>query len=301
MGSVQRKMTSRKMIRNYGEIQHSARIEPMSPTTLHLNFTTKPWVCVSVSKKKTVEESLNQSSKLEPILRVRKPCIDWAIFDFWSIFFLYMAFWHRFSFATDLAANFRSKFTGDRFKILPEIALKFKRTGIWSGCAVRLESEPTPCSWAYWSAALHRIRLGTCEFVVIPYFRSETNDWSKDWGNWWARLWSENIKTFLTVELSQYCHSGCTSSQSRSRPAVTAANLETPCLCACASDPPMLCRSPAERARLLILLLSSCSQNLRLSSGTGWGSDCQMTCRGSNLDSNLKFCLRNHKRNCMEF
>ena len=32
-----------------------------------------------------------------------------------------------------------------------------------------------------------------------------------------------------------------------------------------------------------------CSQNLRLSSGIAFGSDYQMTCRGSNFDSNLNF------------
>ena len=69
---------------------------------------------------------------------------------------------------------------------------------------------------------------------------------------------------------------------SLSRPAATAADLETPCVCARPSDPPKLCRSAAQRAWPLIL-----QSKLRLSSGIAFGSDCQMTRRGLNLDSNL--------------
>ena len=52
---------------------------------------------------------------------------------------------------------------------------------------------------------------------------------------------------------------------SRSRPAGTAADFETPCVCACPSDP----RKPS------------------ITFWTSLQRDCQMTCRGSNLDSNL--------------
>ena len=51
------------------------------------------------------------------------------------------------------------------------------------------------------------------------------------------------------------------------------------------SDPPKLCRSAAPRARQSWHWF--CSQNLRLSSGTEFGSNCQMSDRGSNLNSNL--------------
>ena len=39
-------------------------------------------------------------------------------------------------------------------------------------------------------SALHRIQFGTCCFVPMSYFFSETNDWSKDGAKQWARLWS---------------------------------------------------------------------------------------------------------------
>ena len=38
--------------------------------------------------------------------------------------------------------------------------------------------------------ALHRIKLGTCCFVPMSYFYSETNEWSKDWAKRWVLLWS---------------------------------------------------------------------------------------------------------------
>ena len=38
--------------------------------------------------------------------------------------------------------------------------------------------------------ALHRIQFGTCCFVPMSYFYSETNEWSQDWAKRWARLWS---------------------------------------------------------------------------------------------------------------
>ena len=36
---------------------------------------------------------------------------------------------------------------------------------------------------------LHRIQFGTCCFIPMSYFHSETNGWSKKWVNWWALLW----------------------------------------------------------------------------------------------------------------
>ena len=74
----------------------------------------------------------------------------------------------------------------------------------------------------------------------------------------------------------------CFPQASRSRPAATAADSETPCVCARPSDPRKQSRRAAPRAWLLILPSKP--------SITFWNSlrrDCQMTCRGSNLDSNL--------------
>ena len=71
---------------------------------------------------------------------------------------------------------------------------------------------------------------------------------------------------------------------SRSRPAATAADSETPCVCARPSDPRKQSRRAAPRAWPLILPSKP--------SITFWNSlwrDCQMTGRGLNLDSNLKF------------
>ena len=91
-----------------------------------------------------------------------------------------MAFQHRILFATDLAANFGCY----RFRITPDFVSKLLRTAIWSRCPVRLESEQTPFPWTgrqFRPAALDRIRFGTCSFVPMSYFYSETNDWAKPW------------------------------------------------------------------------------------------------------------------------
>ena len=87
----------------------------------------------------------------------------------------------------------------------------------------------------------------------------------------------QSIKTFLTLELSRYRKSGSTFSSSE-----PAADSETPCVCARPSDLRQPCRSAAPRAWPLILPSKP--------SITFWNSlwrDCQMTGRGSNLDSNL--------------
>ena len=88
----------------------------------------------------------------------------------------YIAFKHRISFATGLAANLGC----DRFRITPDIVSKLLRAAIWSRCAVRFESEQIPfprtgrpCR----TAALHRIRFWICGFVPMSYFCSETNEW----------------------------------------------------------------------------------------------------------------------------
>ena len=49
------------------------------------------------------------------------------------------------------------------------------------------------CSWTdrrFESAALHRIRLGTCWFIPVPDFYWEINEWLKGWAKRWVLLWS---------------------------------------------------------------------------------------------------------------
>ena len=149
-----------------------------------------------------------------------------------------MAFKYHISLATDLTANFGCNW----FRITPDIVSKLLRATIWSSCAVQFESEQTPfpqTGLLLRFAALHRIQFGTCCFVPMSYFYSETNEWSQDWAKLWALLWSatnshsihgtfisnektsfvtarylQSIKTFLTVELSQYSKSGNTVSSS---------------------------------------------------------------------------------------
>ena len=87
----------------------------------------------------------------------------------------YMAIKHRISFATDLAANFGF----ERFRIMPDTVSKLLRAAIQSCCAVRFESEQTHFSQTgrrFESAALHRIRFGTHNFVPMSYFYEETNE-----------------------------------------------------------------------------------------------------------------------------
>ena len=109
--------------------------------------------------------------------------------------------WHRFSFATFLAANFGF----DWFELMPEIVSKRLRTAIWSGCAeyviwnlsqhLGLGQVVNLVINYIWSdsVALHRIQFGLCGLAPIPYFPSETmsNPWMmKDWAELWALLWS---------------------------------------------------------------------------------------------------------------
>ena len=92
----------------------------------------------------------------------------------------YLSFKHRISFATYLAANFGCY----QFRIMPDIVSMLLHDAIWSCCAVQLEFEQTPFSrigrHQFRSAALHRIQFGTCCFVPVSYFYSETNHWSED-------------------------------------------------------------------------------------------------------------------------
>ena len=108
----------------------------------------------------------------------------------------YMAFNFCISFAIDLAANFGC----ERFRITPDLVSKlFARrrrapqidvhlqslcgAAILSRCAVRFESEQTPfprTGRRLRSAALHRIRFGTCELFQCHIFtqRPMTDRWA---------------------------------------------------------------------------------------------------------------------------
>ena len=203
-----------------------------------------------------------------------------------------VAFKHHISLVTDLAAYFGC----DRFRIMPDIVSKLLRDVIWSRCALRFESEQTLFPWTggrFRSAALRRILFGTCDFVPISYFYSETNDRSKDWAKKWVRLWSattsrqfienlilhekkwlvsarylQSIKPFWLLKWVSIARVvACFPQASRSWPAATAANSETLCVCARPSDPPKQCRRAAPRAWPLILP----SKHIRLPSGTAFG------------------------------
>ena len=201
--------------------------------------------------------------------------------------------------------------------LIPDIVSHLLCTTIWSGCAQGLESEHTPISWAgpvvyIKICCTAQIPSGTCMFVPMHYLYSETNKWCKDWVRQCVLLWSEtwyakSIKchftwkskncchtvtlavtvtaqnlhwqrtiTFFTQELIQYSKTGSTSSESETpklENKVCSANW------ACQSDPPILYLNHAPRAQPLILHSKP--------SGTDFGSDRRMTCRGSNLDPNL--------------
>ena len=147
--------------------------------------------------------------------------------------------------------------------------------------------------------------------VPVPYFFSEANEWSNDGAKQWGLLWSATSfgilnwkfhftlkKTALSLpkiykaltqnlfhsrtksELREWYHfclklAGCSQQRlqpTREYPVLVLAHLTRPS-CAWAL--------PQELSHWL------CSQNLRLSSGIALGSDCQMACRGLNLNSNL--------------
>ena len=75
--------------------------------------------------------------------------------------------------------------------------------------------------------------------------------------NWELEIWETKLSlkiSSMTLDLSQYLMSGSTSLKANlSRPAETAADSETPCVCIRQSYPPKLCRSSAPKARPSIL------------------------------------------------
>ena len=115
---------------------------------------------------------------------------------------------------------------------------------------------------------------------------------NKTW-KWLVAAWNlQIIKTFLTLELSQYSKRNSTFSSRawESVPASSNCSLQPTrkhphChpvfVHASLTSPSCAGALPQE------LGIWFCSQNLRLSSGIAFGSNCQMIGRGLNLDSNL--------------
>ena len=220
------------------------------------------------------------------------------------------------SFATVLAENFGCNW----FRLMQDIVSKLLRATIWSSCAVLFESEQTPFSRAgrrFGSAALSRIRFRKCGFVPMSYFYSETNGWlgskkiERSDGRCFGR--QQHLANFIenfisrekkvtrigpkftkhknlfdsrTVSVSQeWSRIACFPQASRSLPAVTA-SLPPTWKCP-VFVPARLTRPSCAGARPQEFCNWLCCQNLWLSSGIAFGSDCQMTSRGLNLDSNL--------------
>ena len=218
-----------------------------------------------------------------------------------------MAFKHHISFAIDLA----SRFGCGRFRIMPDIVSKRLCAAI---CSIRIWADALLSDKSS-IEILHRIRFGIYRIIPMSYFYSETNQRSKDWAKRCALLWSattsrlritskissqfkkkwlvaaqylQSIKIFLTLELSQYCKSGSSAVARfpQSKHVAASSNCRrlgnVLCVCARPSDQPKLAGArPKELDHWF------CSQDLRLSSWIAFASDCQMTCRYSNLDSNV--------------
>ena len=249
-----------------------------------------------------------------------------------------MTFKHCISFATDLAANFRC----NRFRITPDIVSKLLRAAIWSGCAAcadQFESEDTPFLGQVVDLDLLLSTGFDSEHAVLFLFHIFTQKPTTDRrieqsdGSGFGRqqLLADSIEIFISHEKKKLVAArnlprikpcwllnwvsiarvvACFPQASLSRPAATAADSETPCVCARPSDPRKQSRRAAPRAWPLIL------PSKPLIIFKFWNSlrrDCQMTGRGSNLDSNLNcaawptsckgrfYLLLNHNINCVEF
>ena len=170
---------------------------------------------------------------------------------------------------------------------LPEIVFKLSCAAIWSGCAVHLESVQTPDS-----------RIG-CEFTSSALYSIQF----RKWGNVPVPLFTQRPMNGRRIERSDKRYFGRSqvlvksiesSFQMKKKIWIFFSNRELEHLllfselfaCACSSDPPKLSCAWALTQELDHWF---CSQNFRLSSGIAFGSDCQMTWRGSILDSNLNF------------
>ena len=172
------------------------------------------------------------------------------------------------------------------------IVSKLLCAAIWSCCAVQFESEQTPflrtgrrfrpaafCSYVIFlrsdgrSFGQQQLLANSTEIIISREKKSDSS-------------WPDTYKSLKPCWLSNWVSIARVVARfpqaSRLLPAATASNSETPCVCARPSNRPSCAGArPQELGRWF------CPLNLRLSSGTAFGSDCQMTGRGSNLDSNL--------------
>ena len=198
-----------------------------------------------------------------------------------------MAFKHSITFTTNLAANFGC----NQFRITPDIVSKLLLAAIWSRCAVWFRYEQTPfpqIGCRYRPAALHRIRFGTWGFGQHQLLADSMEISFHNFLMWNSHqkkkclIAAQNFKVQSIKNL--FARVACFPQASWSWPTATASNwdMETPCGCARPSDQRKQSQMAAPRAWQLILP----SKPLI----TFWNSlwrDCQMTGRGSNLDSNL--------------
>ena len=132
---------------------------------------------MNVYKDELLKKSSNQKSN--------SSCQHWSLHGFQNRAFHLQPIWLQISVAVDSDSESHA---WHRFRAFARHHLKSLC------CLIRISgSEQTPFSRTgrqFRPAALHRIRFGTCGFVPMSYFYSETNEWSQDWAKRWARLWS---------------------------------------------------------------------------------------------------------------
>ena len=99
---------------------------------------------------------------------------------------------HCFSFFHFSICNSFGPFGWDALQLILEIVFKLLFTTIWP-VLFYWNLIRHPFSWTisqFWFAALHWIWLGTYDFVPMPCFYTETNEWWKACAKQWALLWS---------------------------------------------------------------------------------------------------------------
>ena len=173
---------------------------------------------------------------------------------------------------------------------------------IWADALSSDRSSIQTCCFAQDSIR----NISFCSYVIN--FCSETNEWLKDWAKQWALPWQattsrkfhwifispekrkwlvaarnlQSIETLLTLELSQYRKSGSMFSSSEPVAASSDCHWLGNALCLCSPVLPWQAEPEGCPKSLAV--------DFALNSITFWNSlqrDCQMTGRGSNLDSNL--------------
>ena len=192
---------------------------------------------------------------------------------------------------------------------MPAIVSKLLHATIWSRCSVLFESEQTPsdlllCTGFYSEhAALFLCLVSTqrpmtdrkiersygCSFGQHQLVADSMENFvSHEKKKWLVAVWNlQSIKTLfklLTLELSQYRKSDSIFSSREPVTASSDCSRLRSCVCACPSDAHTQSRRAPQRAWLLIL-----PSKPLIAFWNSLQRDFQtlMTCRGSNLDSNL--------------